>query len=199
MDRIAIFIDGGYLTEVNRKELGYVKLKLDRLATKLAKGIDILRSYYYNCPPYQGNPPSADEVARAAGAEKFYSAIRRLPRYELRLGKLRIKGFHCPDCDFEWNQVVCPNCGKSRRNFEQKRIDVMLATDLTALSATRMITHAALLAGDSDYIPAVERAKQEGVQIWLYHGGRMNPAHGELIEKADETTLISPAWVPDIT
>ncbi len=31
-------------------------------------------------------------------------------------------------------------------------------------------THAAILSGDSDLLPAVETAKQEGVCVWLIHG-----------------------------
>lgn len=58
------------------------------------------------------------------------------------------------------------------------------------LSAKHQITHAAVVSGDSDLLPAVHVAKAEGVLLHLYHG-TANPPHNELWEAADERTAIT--------
>ena len=67
--------------------------------------------------------------------------------------------------------------------------------DLVQLSAKQQISHAALIAGDSDFIPAIAVAKNEGVLIHLYHG---STPHRKLIEVADERTQITPAFLSDV-
>ena len=59
----------------------------------------------------------------------------------------------------------------------------MLSVDLVQLSARGHISQAALLAGDSDFIPAVAAAKSEGVLVRLYHGRN---CHNDLLRNADE-------------
>ena len=66
----------------------------------------------------------------------------------------------------------------------------MLGLDIALLSAKRLITHMAIIAGDSDLAPAVVEAQREGVIVWLFHGG-MEPTSGissvssSLIEQVD--------------
>ncbi|PIW20443.1 MAG: NYN domain-containing protein, partial [Anaerolineae bacterium CG17_big_fil_post_rev_8_21_14_2_50_57_27] len=86
--RIAIFIDGGYLDVTNRDECNGMKIDYAKLAIKLAGGIEILRTYYYNCLPYQQTHPTEEESKRFAQAQKFHSALKALPRFEVREGML---------------------------------------------------------------------------------------------------------------
>ena len=69
--------------------------------------------------------------------------------------------------------------------FQQKRVDLMIGLDVAGLSAKRVITHVAVLAGDSDLLPAFESAQQEGVMVWLVHGPQGTYAR-ELWELADD-------------
>jgi hypothetical protein len=61
MDRCAIFLDGGYLQKLLAKEFGKPNVDYGKLANALAEGCDVLRTYFYNCPPYQSDPPTAEE------------------------------------------------------------------------------------------------------------------------------------------
>ncbi len=180
MSRIAIFIDGAYLGYVLKDEFGLVKIDYGVLAEKLADGLDILRTYYYHCPPFQSSTPTQEERERFARAQSFFTALDRLPRYEVRLGRLAHRG-----SDPKGNPV-----------FEQKRVDIMLGVDLALLSGKNQITHAALLAGDSDFIPAVIAAKNEGVLVRLYHGRNH---HKDLWDCADERFPITKGFIDDIT
>lgn len=180
MGRIAIFIDGAYLDFLLRDEFGLAKIYYEQLATYMAGTNDLLRTYYYNCLPYQSNPPTSDESVRFGKKQSFYTTLNRLPRFEVRLGRLAYRG-------------IDQQSGK--QVFEQKRVDIMLGVDLVLLSAKHQITHAALLAGDSDFLSAVAAAKSEGVLIHLFHGQR---PHTELWDAADERTLIDQALMDRI-
>jgi uncharacterized LabA/DUF88 family protein len=55
----------------------------------------------------------------------------------------------------------------------------MMGIDVALLSGKRQISHVALVAGDSDFIPALDVAKNEGVSTWLFHGPRVSQATGK--------------------
>ncbi|WP_288011093.1 NYN domain-containing protein [Kyrpidia sp.] len=74
--------------------------------------------------------------------------------------------------------------------FEQKRVDVSLATDLVMHSTKRLITHASLLTGDSDFLPAIAIAQNEGVHVTLYYADSARP-NDELLDVVDERILIT--------
>ncbi len=177
--RIAIFIDGGYLNVVLRDECDGCKVDFAKLALKIAGDTEVLRTYYYDCLPYKQSPPTPEETFRFSQAQKFHQALRALPRFEVREGMLVYRGRD------ETKQPI----------YLQKGVDVKLCLDLAILSAKQQISHAALIAGDSDLIPAIHVAKDEGVLIHLYHG--ITPHH-MLIQVADERTLITPSFLSDI-
>jgi len=178
--RVAIFIDGAYLGYLLKDEFGLVKIDYKALAEKMADGVDILRTYYYHCPPFQSSNPTQEETERFARAQSFFKALDRLPRFEVRLGRLAHRGFDA----------------NGQPIFEQKRVDIMLGVDLALLSGKNQITHAALLAGDSDFIPAVLAAKNEGVLVRLYHGRNY---HKDLWDCIDERFPITKGFIEAIT
>lgn len=180
MARTAIFIDGAYLDYTLRQEFGAVRIDYERLSTELAGGLDLLRTYYYHCAPYQSPTPTDEERERKAKFDRFHYALQSIPRYEVRLGKLEYRGI---------------DAETKRPRFEQKRVDILLGVDLTRLAAKGHISDAILLAGDSDFLPAVEASKAEGVLFRLYHG--KNP-HGDLRLMADERIQIDTALIDRI-
>lgn len=187
MDKVAIFIDGAYLDKLLENEFGRVRIDYGRLSEALAQGNQILRTYYYHCPPYQSNPPTEDERRRTSDANRFWTALNRLPRFQVRLGKLAFRGR-----DANGTPI-----------FAQKRIDIMLGVDMVQLSATRQITQAILLAGDSDFMPAVEVVKQHGVLVVLWHGpirrGHGNTVHQELWDSCDERFVLTREFIGKIS
>jgi uncharacterized LabA/DUF88 family protein len=160
MSRLAIYIDGGYFDKVSQGfgvRVDFSKLVNEILAVVAARtpdSLDLLRTYYYDSLPYQSDPPTQDESRRFAGKRRFFEALRRIERFQLREGRLALRGYN------DQNEPV----------FQQKRVDLMLGLDFALISSKRQTTHAVLIAGDSDFIPAVEVAKQEGIAVWLFHG-----------------------------
>jgi len=141
--RVAFFIDGGYLDRVLRDEFNGVRINYQRFGEavlgELHPDAQLLRAYYYHCLPYQSNPATPDESRRFAAQQNFFDAMKRIPRFEVRLGKLARRG---PD-------------QQGKYWFEQKMVDVLLSVDMVLLSAKKQVTDIVLLTGDSDVLPAV--------------------------------------------
>ena len=176
MSSAAIFVDGGYFDRVSR-DCGSPRIDFGKLATELAKPNDLLRTYYYHCLPYQSVPPTQEEIDRHLGKQRFFSALNRLNRFEVREGKLEFRGV-----DKDTLKPI----------FEQKRVDIYLGVDLVLLAVKNKIARAILITGDSDFLPAIRAAKNEGVLIHLYHGSGPQQPHRDLWEEADDRTLITP-------
>lgn len=182
MARLAIFMDGGYIDALAEVEFGvrvdYKRLSdaiVDGVASKTPEPVDLLRTYYYHCLPYQSSPPTSDERARFSRMRSFLNALRRLERFTIREGRLAFRGMD----------------SLGRPIFQQKRTDLLLGLDFALLSAKKQITHAAIVTGDSDLLPAMVVAQQEGIAAWLVHGPRVNSKGDstyaeELWEAADE-------------
>lgn len=161
-DRAAVFIDGGYFDKA-LDALGRLRPDYERFSDKACRGAERLRTCYYHCHPHQGNPPTEQERARYASADRFFHSLRRPRRFEVRLGRL---------------QLV-------EGEYRQKGIDTLLSIDLVELAATGQISKAVLITGDSDFAPAARRARDKGVIVDLFY----SPAtyvHSELLDACDD-------------
>lgn len=168
----AVFIDGAYLEKVLFHDHGKPRIDFRLLVDLMVEGDELLRAYYYHCLPYRSSPPTPAEEARYAGRRRFIDALRHLPRFEVRLGKLAFRGVG----------------SDGRPMFQQKRVDLMLGVDMALLAGKNRIAKMALVSGDSDFTPAVEAVKNEGVLTTLWHGsqaGDTRPSR-ELVRACDE-------------
>ncbi len=181
--RAAIFIDGGYIQtqlKTHAVEADYAELADFLLSPPRASfPLDLLRCYYYYCAPYMSPEPTEDELKRMDTHNKFVAQIESLGRWAMRLGKLQKR----------WEN--------QREVYEQKRVDVLLSVDLVRHAAAGHIQHAILVAGDSDFIPAVEAAKEHGVTVTLWCGNA-NTVHKDLIALADEVYVFDWAEFPRV-
>ena len=183
MYRLAIFVDGGYLDSLATDEFG-IRVDQSKLgeeirrivAAKTPNSVDLLRTLYYDCLPYQSNPPTTEEKVRFSKKRSYFDMLRNLPRFDVREGRLVFRGL-----DKSGKQI-----------FQQKRVDLLLGLDFALLSGKRQITHVAVVSGDSDLLPAFKVAKEEGISVWLFHGPRKSKKDGsssyayELWQEADE-------------
>ena len=166
MTKVAIFIDGGYLSAILRRFYSEPKIDFEKLSDKIAKPDTRFRTYYYNCMPHRSQPPTALEQEKYASAQRFMNALKYLPRFEVKLGRLK-RGLD----------------ENGKPTFEQKGVDVHMSVDLVKLAATNQIDRAVLITGDSDFVPAVRVAKESiNVSLYYYEG----TAHYELIQVCDD-------------
>ena len=187
MYTLAIFIDGGYTDSIQRKanlRFDYEKFSqaiLDSMSARIANQLDLLRTYYYNCPPYQSKKPTKNERIRYSKARSFYNELEDLPRYVVRLGVLKYRG----------------NSKSGKPIYQQKQVDLMLGLDFALLSAKRSITHAAVVTGDSDMVPAFSVARMEGISVWLFTSELQSSAQ-ELHRAADERITIDSSFLQKV-
>ena len=179
MRRAVLFIDGGYLAKIS-KGFGMPKLDFLALSEMLCKerdddDDDRLRTYYYYCMPFQGTPPSAEESSRYGRADKFVKTLTKLPKFEVRLGRF---------------QKIQNGPSDDDAVYIQKGIDVMLAVDLVKMSWSKQIGRAIMLAADSDFIYAVQTAKDAGVSTRLCYSDR-HPVSDLMLDVFDERLIIT--------
>lgn len=177
-----VLIDNGYLSAILRDEFSSARIDYLKLSEEISKGFLRLRTYVYDCLPYQGSPPTQFQSQLLAGKQRFFHSIGQLPSFEVRLGKQRPRG----------------------TEFVQKGVDVLLAIDMIRLSSKQQIHKAFLIAGDGDYVPVVKATKDEGVSVTLYHsvglqtmsdGRQMKKYSDELWQACDDRFPIAQALV----
>ena len=179
MARLTIFVDGGYIAKLGAEFGTWVDMEKlsteirDEIAGTTFEPLDLTRTYYYDCLPYQSSPPTPEEAQRFSRKRRYFTALRKLPRYTVREGRLMYRGL-----DANGEPI-----------FQQKRVDLMIGLDFALLAAKHQITHAAVVAGDSDLLPAFEVAQGEGVVVSLVHGPRSTYAD-ELWSAADDRITI---------
>ena len=178
MFRYAVFIDGGYFKKVLR-EFGTPRISYLKFSEVVAHGEERLRTYYYDCPPFVSDPASPGERDRQSNFDRFRVALEREPRFQVRLGRLAKR--------------TTPQGAK----FEQKKVDILLTCDLLRLSLEKQIARAVIVAGDSDFVPAIAIARDAGVIVQLYYYERPQPHH-ELLEACDERLLIEQDLIDQI-
>lgn len=171
MHRVAIFVDGSYLDKVldpmrHGRKVDY-HLLLANIIRKAGADREIIRIYYYHCLPYQDNPPTPEQSLKIGNAQRFFRALQRTSRFEVRLGRLAYRG------DDSTGKPI----------YEQKRVDLLLGIDLTLHAARGTVDEIFIVAGDSDFIPAIIAAKSEGIVTYLVHGAH---AHDDLLDEVDE-------------
>jgi len=184
MGKVAIFLDGGYVEKVFKYDFAEPKIDFQKLVAIMAEPDELLRSYYYHCLPFQSNTPTEEEKARYARAHRFTTALSFLPRFEVRLGKLAYRGMSAT----------------GEPIFTQKRVDCMVGVDMALLAGKGRITNVAIFTGDSDFIPAIQAVKQEGVLVTLWHGSyghATNPSR-EIVEVCDERKQLTQTIVNKI-
>ena len=166
MDKAVVLIDGGYIDRI-RENKPSIRIDYLKLSEKVCEDCERVRTYYYHCMPYQSNPPTKPEKKNYQGMQKLLYTLNRLPKFDYRLGKLGRRT--CPDC-----KAVRPI---------QKRVDIMMAIEMVALSFGGRINRIKLITGDSDLVPAVEVAKASGTIIELYYS--KESVHDELLDEVD--------------
>lgn len=180
MGKAGVFIDSGYLAKVLKLVFNETRIDFEAFSDRICGQDERLRTYYYYCMPYQSTPSSHEERERYAKADRFIYNLKKLKRFEIRLGKL----------------IYIP----SMNEFIQKRIDVLLSVDLVRMSWDHQIDKALLVTGDSDFVPAIKAAKDAGVLTVLYYS-RAHPLLGafdELLYECDEQYEITQELIDSV-
>jgi len=168
MEKSAVFIDGGYLNRVLSNVYPSVSLDYLKFSEQICLdlNLDRLRTYFYHCLPVirDGN---AQDASLHRSMQKFLSRLKRLPRFEIKLGKLQLIG----------------------GQFRQKMVDVLMSLDIVDMCFDKKIQHVILIAGNSDFVPAVKKAKDCGAIVHLFYYSKS--VHNQILDEVDELHEIS--------
>ena len=158
--RAAVMIDGGYWDNI-LKSMGNPEIDIVRLSEDLCNPAYRVRTYYFDGSTEERQP--------------FFDQLQLNDRFEVILG------------DVTKREIKCMHCNKNTVIYGQKRVDMLLAVTLVRLVSTKQVDLVVLLAGDRDFLPVVNVAKNEGVIIKLAYTRypKANVASG-LFQKADE-------------
>jgi len=140
-DRVMIFIDGSNLYHSIKGFFKRTDIDIGKFCNKLLEKRRLVRIYYYNA-----RVGLKEEPERYRDQQKFFASVEAVPYVELRLGRLVY---------VNW---------PSTPPFE-KGVDIQLATDLITHSFKNNYDTAILVAGDNDYVGAIQAVKDNGKHV----------------------------------
>ncbi len=183
--KTAILIDGSFLKAKFREQNSRYPTATDVLDIcrkgilehRCVAGDTLYRVFFYDCPPFKGyvtDPVSYDaqdysNTPSAVAQERFLAEIATRENFCLRTGEIAYYGWKVHSSvvqDIAANQKAI-DAEHLSHDFQQKQVDVMIALDLARLALRRQVDKVVLIAGDSDFIPALRFARDEGLQVYI--------------------------------
>ena len=140
-ERVMIFIDGSNLYHSLKSFFNRTDIDIGKLSRKLMDKRRLVRIYYYNA-----KVGLKEEPQRYRDQQAFFTSVNAIPYSELRLGRLV---YH------NW-----PNSPPY-----EKGVDIQLATDMITHSFKNNYDVAVLVAGDNDFVGAIQSVKDNGKNV----------------------------------
>lgn len=151
--RSAVFIDGAYLEFVLNKQYNQAPIDFERFVRAITpRGSELLRAYYYHSLPYVDDGVEDKIWNLYEGRKRFFHALNMKNGITVRQGKVTRR----------YDQSGEPY-------YEQKLVDILLVIDLANFAVKHLIDHAVIVSGDSNFVPAVSMAQDEGVKVTVWH------------------------------
>ncbi len=171
-DRLMIFIDGSNLYHSLKNHFGRTDLDIGKFCRKLVERRQLVRIYYYNAKVGQKEEPE-----RYKHQQAFFASVNEIPYCEMRLGRLVYNNW--------------PNSPPY-----EKGIDILLATDMLTHSFKRNYDVAILVAGDNDYVSAIQAVKDNGHHVEVALFGKTGTSQ-QLRVSADRVITINAKFLSD--
>lgn len=140
-ERVMIFIDGSNLYHSLKHFFKRTDIDIGKLGNKLLEKRRLVRMYYYNA-----KVGLKEEPERYRDQQAFFASVNAIPYSELRLGRLVYNNW--------------PNSPPY-----EKGVDIQLATDMITHSFKNNYDIAVLVAGDNDYVGALQSVKDNGKHV----------------------------------
>ena len=148
VERVMIFIDGSNLYHSLKNICGRTDLDIGKFCQQLLRRRRLVRIYYYNA-----KVGKKEEPERYRHQQAFFAGVNAIPYSELRLGRLVYTNWpHVPPYE--------------------KGIDVQLTTDMLTHGFKDNYDVAILVAGDNDFVGALQAVKDHGKHVEVALFGR---------------------------
>ena len=158
-----VFIDAGYLLKllnITGKRINFLKL-----SNELTSGTQRVKTIFYDTLPLLINQKGRELYPKT---QRFHNALKKLDKFEVKLGRLQ---------HFDGN-------------FRQKGVDMKLGIDLVQMSMKKEIEKAIVIASDSDFEYAVEKAQEVGITVTLAYFPSSN-INSKFLQTVDEKILLT--------
>ena len=171
-ERVTIFIDGSNLYHSLKHHFGRADLDIGRFCRRLQGRRHLGRIYYYNA-----KVGVKEEPERYRQQQAFFASVNAIPYSELRLGRLVYNN---------WPSVPP----------YEKGTDVQLATDMITHSYKNNYDVGILVAGDNDFVSAVQAVKDNGKHVEVALFGKEGTSK-QLRSVADKIITINARFLKD--
>ncbi len=171
-ERVMTFIDGSNLYHSLKHHFGRTDLDIGKFCRKLLGRRQLVRIYYYNA-----KVGIKEEPERYRQQQTFFASVNTIPYSELRLGRLVYNNW------------------PSTPPYE-KGTDVQLATDMITHSYKNNYDVAVLVAGDNDFVSAVQAVKDNGKHVEVALFGKQGTSR-QLRSVADRVITINSRLLTD--
>ena len=155
---VEIFVDGSNFNRACEREGIAFRVDLNLLATRLSRGYHFVRLRYYAAPLMNRRG------AAFRAQQKFFAQLRRSRRIELVLGRYVLRVYR-----------------HGSKHPVEKETDVNLAVDMVVGAYEERFDVAMLVAGDSDYVRAIQAVRAKGKRVVWCH----LPAQAHVTRLAD--------------
>ena len=144
-----IFIDGTNLDHRLWDFFGRDDVHFLKFFAKISDGTQLDRVHYCTAPYSRyGNQ------AKRAKQTADFNFLRRQSNVTLHLGR------------FQQRPVTCLNCNHQYQSFKEKGTDILVATRFVDAAFHKRADRLILVSNDNDFWPALELARQHGVEIY---------------------------------
>lgn len=184
VNRPSIFIDGGHYNAVQKYyQTGFdfprfMNEARNRLTREIGT-LNIIHTFYYDCEPYTDINSTPEEVEILTKRRSYFNFLRSRT-ITVREGL-----------------AVKRTAEDGQASYHQKRVDLLLGLDIAEECNKGLMSHAVLISGDGDLVPAVEFASRRSVQVWLLHGPR-SACSDSLWAAADGRIEIDPEFAKKV-
>jgi hypothetical protein len=207
--KYAILIDAGFI----KRKLGSQAEPLDAVgvrgflaslrAHETLAAMSLHRVYWYDAPPLEsrvakpllGGKINFGATALARSNATLLAELCQVPYVSVRRGDLAFRGWKVrqgklPDKD----PSVTLTASDLEPNIHQKGVDMRLGLDIAALTLKAHVDTFVLVAGDSDFVPAMKFARREGAQLFLVTLG--HAVRTDMLEHSDLVLDIKGGGLP---
>jgi len=143
MEKVIIFIDGSNFYHSLKQVKNRTNMDFEILSKLLAGDRHLIRTYYYNSPV---NREGNEEGYRMQ--QKFFDALRKIPRFEVKLGRLEKR-----------------KSDDGNTYYVEKGVDINIAVDMVHMAHNKSCDTIILISSDGDFAPAVKEVKEFGVSV----------------------------------
>jgi len=189
MTRAAVLIHGGFLRPEVRRTLGRAVTRDDvlsyvnaRIARTSLIDTTLFRTFYYDAKPLRGTAihPADGSAFHLSGSmaatetHDLIAALESTPGVTVRLGTLRHDGWRLGKAAQRARKALPANVMARDLvpSIRQTGVEAAMAVDLSVLALKRNVDAILLVSNDPASGPALQLARNEGLQVFLDPLGR---------------------------